>query len=182
MRSLAVLSLLLAPTPLWTQDPNSVFRATSELALVDVQVLHIKTGTPAPALQASDFKVSEEGVPQEILHFSRDEFPLSVVLLFDLTDSVRGVLKRLAEGAKTTLEHFKAADEVAVMVYSGHASFRSMGSPRIVLARNRARHRSGRQHDVGRTGSLQRGCLSGGHRASASRQPGEPARGHLAHR
>ncbi len=42
--------------------------------------------------------------------------------MFDLTDSVRGVLKRLAEGARTALEHFKAADEVAVMVYSGHTS------------------------------------------------------------
>jgi VWFA-related protein len=45
-----------------------------------------------------------------------------VVLLFDLTDSVSGVLKRLANGAETALKHFKAADEVAVMVYSGHAS------------------------------------------------------------
>jgi VWFA-related protein len=108
--------------PLCAQDQTPVFRATSELVLVDVQVLHVKTGTPAPLLQASDFQISEEGAPQEILHFSRDEFPLSVVLLFDLTESVQGVLKRLAEGAKTALEHFKAADEVAVMVYSGHAS------------------------------------------------------------
>jgi VWFA-related protein len=120
LRRLAVLCLLLAVMPLWAQD--SVFRATSELVLVDVQVLHIKTGAPAPVLQAGNFKVSEEGFPQQIIHFSRDEFPLSVVLLFDLTDSVQGVLKRLAEGAKTALEHFKPADEVAVMVYSGHAS------------------------------------------------------------
>jgi hypothetical protein len=47
--------------------------------------------------------------------------PLSAVLLFDLTDSVRGVLKRLAEGAKTTLARFQPADEVAVMVYAGGA-------------------------------------------------------------
>ena len=89
---------------------------------MDVQVLHTKTNAPAPALQARDFQIFEEGVPQQILHFSRDEFPLSVVLLFDLTDSVRAVLKHLAEGAKTALEHFKATDEVAVMVYSGHAA------------------------------------------------------------
>jgi VWFA-related protein len=122
MRRLSVLSLLLAVMPLHAQDDTPVFRATSELVLVDVQVLHRKSGAPAPALQAADFRVYEEGMPQEILHFSRDEFPLSVVLLFDLTDSVQGVLKRLAEGAKTPLEHFKAADEVAVMVYSGHAT------------------------------------------------------------
>jgi VWFA-related protein len=122
MRQFVVFSLLLAAARLCAQDQTPVFRATSELVLVDVQVLRTKTGTPAPALRASDFQVSEDNVPQRIVHFSRDEFPLSVVLLFDLTDSVRGVLRRLAEGAETALEHFKAADEVAVMVYSGRAS------------------------------------------------------------
>jgi Ca-activated chloride channel family protein len=122
MRHSALLSLLLTAARLYAQDQTPDFRATSELVLVDVQVLHTKTNAPAPALQARDFQISEEGVPQQILHFSRDEFPLSVVLLFDLTDSVRLVLKRLAEGAKTALAHFKPADEVAVMVYSGHAA------------------------------------------------------------
>ncbi len=122
MRRLAVLGMLSAAMPVCAQDGGPVFHATSELVLVDVQVLRTKTRTPAPALQASDFKVYEEGAPQEIVQFSRDEFPLSVVLLFDLTNSVNGVLKRLAEGAKTALGHFKAADEVAVMVYSGHAT------------------------------------------------------------
>ena len=121
LRFLPILSLLLAALSLRAQDRTSVFHATSELVLVDVQVLHNRNGSPAPALQASDFGVSEEGVPQQILHFSRDEFPLSVVLLFDLTDSSQAVLKRLAAGAETALAHFKPADEVAVMVYSGHA-------------------------------------------------------------
>ena len=59
---------------------------------------------------------------QEISQFSRDEFPLSVVMLFDLTESVRGVLKHLAEGAKSAMAHFKPEDEVALMVYSGGAT------------------------------------------------------------
>jgi VWFA-related protein len=42
----------------------------------------------------------------------------SVVLLFDLTDSVRGVLHRLAAGARDALDHLKPEDEVAVMVYA----------------------------------------------------------------
>jgi len=120
MRSLTAVSLLLTILPLAAQDSTPVFRTTSELVLVDVQVLHTKSGAPAPALKPADFQVFEQDTPQEIVQFSRDEFPLSVVLLFDLTDSVRGVLKHLAEGAKAALEHFKPSDEVAVMVYSGH--------------------------------------------------------------
>lgn len=123
MRGLSIFSLaVLAAAPLAAQGETPVFPATSELVLLDVQVLHVKTGTPSGALQAKDFRVFEEGVPQPITNFSRDEFPLSVVLLFDLTDSVRGVLKHLAEGARSSLSRFKPEDEVAVMVYSGGAT------------------------------------------------------------
>jgi len=114
-------AVLVAAALLCANGQEPVFRASSELVVVDVQVVRTKTGTPAPALHAGDFEISEENVRQEIVHFSRDEFPLSVVLLFDLTDSVRPVLRRLADGAKTALAHLKASDEVAVMVYAGHA-------------------------------------------------------------
>jgi hypothetical protein len=131
LRFLSVLSLLLAALSLGAQDRTPVFHATSELVLVDVQVLHNRNGSPTPALQARDFQVSEEGVPQQILHFWRGEFPLSVVLLFDLTDSSQAVLKRLAAGAETALAHFKPADEVAVMAYPV-TPVCSTGSLRIV--------------------------------------------------
>jgi VWFA-related protein len=118
----ALVALFLSSTPLGAQDQPPLFRTTSELVLVDVQVLHVKTGTPAAALKAQDLRVFEDDVPQEITQFSRDEFPLSVVMLFDLTESVRGVLKHLAEGAKSAIAHFKPEDEVAVMAYSGGAT------------------------------------------------------------
>jgi hypothetical protein len=100
---------------LCAQQSTPVFQATSELVLVDVQVLNVKTGTPAPLLTARDFRVFEDGAAQPIVHFSRDEYPLSAVLLFDLTGSVRGVLKRLAMGGRSALDHLKPADEVSVM-------------------------------------------------------------------
>jgi VWFA-related protein len=118
----ALFLCLLCAAPLEAQEQTPLFRTTSELVLVDVQVLQVKTGSPAGALTAKDLRVFEEGVPQQIVQFSRDEFPLSVVMLFDLTDSVRGVLKRLAEGAKSAMAHFKPEDEIAVMVYSGGAT------------------------------------------------------------
>ena len=117
----AIPVLLLSAVTLAAQEAAPIYRATTDLVLVDVQVLQLRTRTPAPSLQTKDLRVFEEGAPQEIRTFSRDEYPLSVVLLFDLTESVRGVLKRLAEGAKTALAHFKPEDEVSVMVYAGGA-------------------------------------------------------------
>lgn len=103
------------------QDDAPVFRTTSELVLLDVQVIHSKTNAAAGDLKAEDFELSEDGAPQKIAFFGRDQLPLSVVLLFDLTESVHGVLHPLAAGARAALGHLKPEDEVAVMVYAASA-------------------------------------------------------------
>ncbi|HLJ46209.1 MAG TPA: VWA domain-containing protein [Bryobacteraceae bacterium] len=102
------------------QDGTAVFRTTSELVLLDVQVVQRKTNTSTAALRREDLQVFEDGKPQTIAFFSRDELPLSIVMLFDMTDTSQAVLKRLAEGAQSALAHLKPADEVAVMVYAAH--------------------------------------------------------------
>lgn len=90
--------------------------------MLDVQVIHNKTHTAFAGLQAKDFDLSEDGTPQKILFFSRDDrLPLSVVLLFDLTKSDRRILRRLGASAQKALEHLKPNDEVAVMVYAASA-------------------------------------------------------------
>lgn len=100
---------------------SGVYRVNVRLVTVDTQVLEKKTGHAVPGLTARDFQIYEDNVPQQINSFSQDELPLSVVLLFDLTDSVRPVLKPLAEGALDALQHLKPQDEVAVMTYSATA-------------------------------------------------------------
>ena len=102
-------------------DQSGVYRVNVRLVTVDTQVLEKKTGHAVPGLIAHDFQIYEDKVPQEINSFSQDELPLSVVLLFDLTDSVRPVLKPLAKGALDALQHLKPQDEVAVMTYSASA-------------------------------------------------------------
>jgi VWFA-related protein len=102
-------------------EEDSVYRVTTRLVMVDAQVLDKKTGHAVRALKANDFQIYEDKAPQWISAFSQDELPLSVVLLFDLTDSVRPVLTPLARGALGALEHLKPQDEVAVMTYSASA-------------------------------------------------------------
>lgn len=124
-----ILSFLLAgPTlPLsGHQDPAhaqgaGVFRVNVRVVLVDAQVINKKTHEIVSTLKKDDLEIFEDGVRQQISSFSQDELPMSVVLLFDLTDSVRPVLKPLAAGALAALQHFKPQDEVAVMVYAASA-------------------------------------------------------------
>ena len=112
-------SLVSAPQDL--TDQNGTYRVNVRLVMVDAQVVNKKTHQVVSSLKPDDLEIYEDGVRQSLSTFSQDELPLSVVLLFDLTDSVRPVLKPLAEGARKALDHLKPEDEVAVMVYSSAA-------------------------------------------------------------
>ncbi|MBZ5521418.1 MAG: VWA domain-containing protein [Acidobacteriia bacterium] len=99
-------------------QPETVFHSNVRLVVVDAQVLNKKTGHNVADLTSDDFRLYENGIRQQISYLSQDEIPLSVVFLFDLTDSVRPVLKPLAAGALQALRHLKPEDEAAVIVYA----------------------------------------------------------------
>lgn len=99
---------------------GQVIRVASQSVLVDALVENKKTGNLIDSLQAADFVVEEDGQRQRITYFSQDQLPLSVVFLFDLTETVHPILKPLAQGALEILGHLKPEDQVAVMVFSSH--------------------------------------------------------------
>jgi VWFA-related protein len=111
---------LIGQQPDAANDPIPVFHASSELVLVDVAVEDRRTGLPVAGLDASDFQIAEDGAPQQITFLGQDRFPLSIVFLFDLTETVHPVLQKLAQGASLILGHLKPQDEISVMVFSSH--------------------------------------------------------------
>jgi len=121
----AAVSILLPYLVADGQSPKdekaATFRLDVRVVQVDAQVVDKKTRHAATSLKQDDFQVLEDNVPQKISLFSQDTMPLSVVLLFDLTDSVRPVLRSLGEGALEALQHLKPEDEVTVMVYAASA-------------------------------------------------------------
>jgi VWFA-related protein len=107
-----------APRPADSED--HVIRVASQSVLVDALVENKKTGNLIGNLGAADFVIEEDGQRQRIIYFSQDRLPLSVVFLFDLTETVHPILKPLARGALEILGHLKPQDQVAVMVFSSH--------------------------------------------------------------
>ncbi len=97
-----------------------LLRVSTEFGVLDALVENRKTGALIGTLAAKDFQLFEDGISQPITYFSHDQLPLSVVFLFDLTDTVRPALKPLAEAAHEILGHLKPQDEVAIMVFSSH--------------------------------------------------------------
>ena len=110
-----------APDPPASSDHDlPVIRVSTQVVVLDALVANKKTGQPIGSLIANDFLLMEDGVPQNISYFAHDQLPLSVVFLFDLTETVQPILKPLAEGARTILAHLKQQDEISVMVFSSH--------------------------------------------------------------
>lgn len=100
------------------ESRQEIIRLNTSLVVVDAQVLNRRTGEVINGLSAGDFELYEDGIRQEITHFSQDKLALSVILLIDLSGSVSPVLGDIRDGALTALNRLKDVDEVAVMAFS----------------------------------------------------------------
>ncbi|HEY7213053.1 MAG TPA: VWA domain-containing protein [Thermoanaerobaculia bacterium] len=70
-------------------------------------------------LAQEDFQVLDNGAPQEIVTFGRDELPLTAVLLLDTSESMREKeIEAVRQGAKAFLDGMKPADEAMVALFS----------------------------------------------------------------
>ncbi|HEY0004411.1 MAG TPA: VWA domain-containing protein [Pyrinomonadaceae bacterium] len=119
----AALVALLPAAPSLAQQPESdeVVKVNTDLVVLDAQVINKKTGQPVADLKREDFELYEDGIKQEIRYFSRDELPLSIMLLLDVSGSVRPIIEQIGEGALNALQRLKPQDEVAVMAFATRA-------------------------------------------------------------
>jgi Ca-activated chloride channel homolog len=83
-----------------------------------------KAGEIMANLKKEDFQVREDGVVQKLDVFSRDELPLNVALVLDLSDSIGPFLGPLRDAATTALAALKPEDEVALFTFSTEAELR----------------------------------------------------------
>src|ERR1700730_12437441 len=104
------------------QDQEPI-RVAVNLVMVDATV-KTKAGQIMSDLKKTDFEVREDGAAQKIALFSRDELPLNVALVLDLSDSIGPFLGPLQQAAKTTLAALKADDQVALFTFSTDAELR----------------------------------------------------------
>jgi len=108
--------------PRQNQDEGMV-RVNVNLVLVDATV-KTKGGQIMSDLKKENFQLREDGVAQKVEVFSRDELPLNVALVLDLSDSIGPFLGPLREAAGTALAALKPEDEVALFTFSTEAELR----------------------------------------------------------
>ena len=114
--ALAALALSLASGLSAYQDPPVVFKSDVSLVRVDVQVLSA-TGQIIGKLQREDFELRESGQVRQIVNFGRENLPLDLILLLDVSGSMRPHVERIANAAHEALSVLGNEDRVAILVF-----------------------------------------------------------------
>jgi VWFA-related protein len=101
----------------------SAFRMRVEVQLVLVEAVVQGPGGIEPtgalsSLSKGDFRLLEDGLDQPIQHFSRDELPLAVALVVDISGSVAPYMDQLRQAALETLAQLKPGDRVALFSFA----------------------------------------------------------------
>src|SRR3954447_4240852 len=111
---LAVLAV--SALSLFAADENIVFKSDVALVRVDAQVID-KSNRAITGLQVNDFVLFEEGKQQPIRNFAKEDMPIDVLLLLDVSGSMRPHVERLANAAHDALHVLGPYDRVAIMVF-----------------------------------------------------------------
>lgn len=101
------------------------FRTGVFLVHLDAEVLG-KNNRPLTSLTKDSFRVFDGGQEQNVVAFSEGEQPLDVILLFDISGSMRKKVKEVAAVAHKGLQELLPGDRVLVMVFNTEA--RVLGS------------------------------------------------------
>src|SRR5271170_5892108 len=80
---------------------SPAFRTGVSLVHVDVEVAD--GSGPLQGLHKEDFFVTDNKVPQHILYFSQDVEPLDLILLFDISGSMRFYVEKIAASSRRAL-------------------------------------------------------------------------------
>jgi Ca-activated chloride channel family protein len=98
------------PTPPEQLDPESIIRINAELVQLHVRVID-RNNRPIDNVPRNDFHIFEDGVPQTIETFTREEVPISYGLAVDTSGSLRSQLQSVIDAGKTIINSNKPGDE-----------------------------------------------------------------------
>ena len=108
-----------APAP--TPAADDVVKVDVDLVVLDALIMQKKTSRVVGGLKPDNFMLSEDGVKQEITHFSQDTYPLSVLLLVDRGGCLDPFGSEVRRATLDALKRLKPEDEVALMTYHNDA-------------------------------------------------------------
>lgn len=98
---------------------DDVIRVDTELVSVNVSVVDRGTNRGVNNLGKGDFRLHEDNVAQEILHFESSSAPFNLVLLIDLSGSTAKVVDLIKSAALHFVDAARPFDRIGVITFAG---------------------------------------------------------------
>lgn len=95
-------------------DPDEVVTIDASLVNLHVRVVD-RNNRPINDVASADFRVVENGVPQQIQFVNREEVPITYGLVVDNSGSLRSQIGQVIEAAKIIVASNKEGDEATVI-------------------------------------------------------------------
>ena len=92
-----------------------MFRAGVADVRVVVQVL--EDNVPVTDLKIADFIVKDEDVPRPLVYCAREKEPLTLLLLLDISGSMREHIQRMSDTARAALDFLSPGDRIGIMTF-----------------------------------------------------------------
>ncbi len=109
--------MLLAAVYLSPSQETTTFQSGVALVHVDSEVVD-SDNRVITGLTKDDFLVFDEGKEQRIVSLLSEEQPLDLILLFDISSSMRAIVQQVASAADLGFQQLRTGDRVSVMVFN----------------------------------------------------------------
>ena len=97
-----------------------VFRTGVAVVRVDVGVS--QDNVPIKDLTEQDFIITDDNQPQAIASFGRESQPLCLMLLLDISGSMRPYIEQISQTAQEAVRHLKPGDSIAIMAFGSRTA------------------------------------------------------------
>ena len=95
-----------------------VLRVDSSLVLIPVRVT-TRSGSTVTNLNKEDFILSEDGAQRTITYFAKDDAPVSVGMLLDVSNSMKNKMRKSSDAATEFFRYASPDDEFFLVEFNG---------------------------------------------------------------
>ncbi len=98
-------------------DDEEILRVETRLVTVPVSVRD-KSDRFIPSLTRENFRLTEDGIEQEITFFEGNDAPFTVVLLLDISDSTKADFANIQQSAVAFLDQLRPRDKIVLIAFN----------------------------------------------------------------
>ena len=104
------------PPPNQKKEEDEIILVETDLVTTPVSVMD-RNGRFIAGLKKKDFKIFENGIPQEVTYFQSEETPFTVILMIDTSPSTKYKIDEIHYAALTFVNQLRPADQIMVVAF-----------------------------------------------------------------